>query len=309
MTDSPPAQEATSIVSKFQQPFDLLSKGWVLLLAAIYGTGYLVVSIYHASLGLNEINALRPKVAAAGLLFLVLTSCAVLLAFHVFNFVKSDRDMSTTQKLIIAGMMLYCFDIAGALGVSLLMDYDNNQPLNSIVSTLWASGVLVALAAVGGRNYRQVQLWKAHWLFQLACILVTASLLVMSMPRHGQFGCRQFALYLATVQFAAASLSNVNPLLATSRFNIYTTTIVTMLLPFITFSLWVYPHTHAAFGGGEPTAAEMSLVPSLVPKISVRIIDETEAGYYLIESTDTRVSFIPRSRVTQVIFNKPSGSF
>jgi len=58
----------------YQGALEFLSKGWVLLLAAVYGSGYIVVSIYHASLGLNEVSALRPKVTAAGLLFLALVS-------------------------------------------------------------------------------------------------------------------------------------------------------------------------------------------------------------------------------------------
>jgi hypothetical protein len=63
-------QDDSKTTPLFQQWLDLLSKGWVPPLAAIYGSGYLIVSAYHASLGLNAINLLRPQVAAAGCMFL-----------------------------------------------------------------------------------------------------------------------------------------------------------------------------------------------------------------------------------------------
>src|ERR1700722_10460384 len=49
-------QDDSKTTPLFQQWLDLLSKGWVPPLAAVYGSGYLIVSAYHASLGLNAIN-------------------------------------------------------------------------------------------------------------------------------------------------------------------------------------------------------------------------------------------------------------
>lgn len=52
--------------------FDVLSKTWIPVFAAVYGTGYVILSLYHSSLGVDETNPLRPQVTAAGVAFAAL---------------------------------------------------------------------------------------------------------------------------------------------------------------------------------------------------------------------------------------------
>jgi hypothetical protein len=68
-----------SVSSAPRPPFslDAISKLWLPILAAVYGSGYVIVSIYHSSLGLNEISPLRPQVAAAGVVFLASIAVAI----------------------------------------------------------------------------------------------------------------------------------------------------------------------------------------------------------------------------------------
>jgi hypothetical protein len=148
-------------------------------------------------------------------------------------------------------------------------------------------------------------------LFTLGCIFVTLALAAMSVPRHGEFGVRQFALYLASVQLAIKIAINSNKHFDPWEHSQWHLITAFMLLPLILFGIWVYPHMDAAFGGGEPTTAEMSILPTsgsgTSTTIPVKLVDESDAGFYVIEANDSRVQYIPRNLVTSVSFDKPKG--
>ena len=120
-----------------------------------------------------------------------------------------------------------------------------------------------------------------------------------------RFTYHQFSLRLESRSTISTSYSNLGRKPVESIFT------AAMLLPLILFGIWVYPHTDAAFGGGEPTTAEMSILPtsgsSTLTTVSVKLVDETDAGFYVIEANDSRVRYIPRNVVTSVSFDKPKG--
>ncbi len=319
----PTEEQDTNIVRSglskvgFRETLELLSKGWVFLLAAIYASGYIVVSIYHASLGLNEINPLRPKVAAAGLLFLALGLGANYIQRHVGAFFKDSSSYeSESQRRILStfgGVLgMYCLDIFGASAVMLLMRFDMTPNNDGLFFALWMLGMLLSFIAVSARKSRpRLQRYSTHWSFTLVCILMLLALVGMSVPSHGEFGARQFALYLSSVQLAIGIAINFHVLFKPWEESQWTIFTAAMLLPLILFGIWVYPHTDAAFGGGEPTTAEMSILPtsgsSTLTTVSVKLVDETDAGFYVIEANDSRVRYIPRNVVTSVSFDKPKG--
>lgn len=178
--------------ASFRGTLELLSKGWVFLLAAIYASGYIIVSIYHASLGLNEINPLRPKVAAAGLLFLALGLGASYVERYVNSLFKdSSYYESESQRRILCmvsgGLGIYCLDIFGAHAVTLLMRYDLTADWP--FAPLWMFGVMLYFVGTNPKKrpvlLRWTTHWVSHWSFLLLCVLTTLALLAMSMPRHG----------------------------------------------------------------------------------------------------------------------------
>jgi hypothetical protein len=142
----------------FRETLELLSKGWVFMLAAIYASGYLVVSIYHASLGLNEISPLRPKVAAAGLLFLVLGLAANYVQRHADSFYKDpSRYESESQRLVLltfpGGLGIYCLDIYGASAVMLLMRFDMTSNNDGLFFALLMLGMVLSVISARAHDY------------------------------------------------------------------------------------------------------------------------------------------------------------
>jgi hypothetical protein len=305
-------------LSQLQQPFELLSKGWIALLAGVYVTGYIIVSIYHASLGLNELNPFRPKVAAAGILFLAFTSAALYMDSHARKIIKADPNTYTGNKkrvyeIVVGGLAIYCLDILASSACLLLMRYDSYPKNSWEFISLWTVGLLIPLLQKVGKKISWFQKFQTHWAFFTLCIALTVILVSQSFPSKGEFNGRQFALVLATIQLAAHLIKNSHNASGLDRITGWTHLVFVSILPFILFGTWVYPHIKAAFGGGEPTPAEISLNlpgPSQTSdQIKVLIVDETDIGYYLIIGSERSVHFLPRSVISQVEYSKPSGLF
>jgi hypothetical protein len=115
MTESSIPQGDSKTTPLLQQWLDFLSKGWVPLLAAIYGSGYLIVSIYQASLGLNAINLLRPQVAAAGCMFLAVAAGALFWMRFISRAVIRLGPATTSLNgplfaVCFGGLYLFCSD-------------------------------------------------------------------------------------------------------------------------------------------------------------------------------------------------------
>jgi hypothetical protein len=306
------------MLSQLQQPFELLSKGWIALLAGVYVTGYVIVSIYHASLGLNELNPFRPKVAAAGILFLAFTSAALYIDSHARKIIKADPNIYIGSKkrvyeVVVGGLVTYCLDILTSSACLLLMRYDSDQKNSWEFISLWVVGLLVPLLQKVGKKISWFQKFQTHWAFFALCTALTGILVFLSFPSKGEFNGRQFALVLATIQLAVDLIKNSRNASGLDRVTGWTHLVFLSILPFILFGTWVYPHIKAAFGGGEPTPAEISLnLPSpsqTSDQIKVRIVDETDTGYYLIIGSEKSVHFLPRSVISQVEYAKPSGLF
>jgi hypothetical protein len=124
------------------------------------------------------------------------------------------------------------------------------------------------------------------------------------------------ALFLASIQLATKIVDNlysktINISLSNIGLSNWNLVVGVMLMPLILFGVWVYPHTDAAFGGGEPSGADMSILASsgssTPTSVPVKIVDETDSGFYVIETNDSRVRYIPRNLVTSVSFDKPKG--
>ncbi len=316
--DSPIPTVTGKLLPRVQQSVELLSKGWVPLLAAIYVSGYLIVSIYHASLGLNEINPLRPKVAAAGLFFCLLTSMAVFLFHYTRSFVKSlDPGISPWNTYLFSmcfgGFYLFCFDCMITLPTYPILHFEGRQPLQKTFAWIVATGVIGLSAILATRNHEKIWRWVTHWATLLCFGLALVTLLLMSIPFYHQFGVRQFAVYLFVIQVFSLSVSIILATPESRRMHNWPNTAIQLIVPLLGYAIGVYPHVREAFGGGDPTLAQIFLTPAIgsdpARQFSAHIIDETDAGFYVIESNHSTVRYVPRSLIGSIEFEKPVSFF
>jgi len=311
--ESPIPTEAGRVLPRVQQSLELLSKGWVPLLAAIYASGYLIVSIYHASLGLNEINPLRPKVAAAGLLFLLLISMAVFLMQYMRSVVKGlDPGSSPWRTYLFSvcfgGFYLLCFDFVATIPIQPILHFEGRQPFPKVFPLLVTTGVIGLSAILASGGLKKLPRWLTHWATLLCLGFATVSLLLMSIPFYHQFGVRQFVAYLFLIQIFSASLSRPLATPESRRTHNWLTTATQLIVPLLAYAIGIYPHVREAFGGGEATLAQIFLTSAIgsdpAKQFTAAIVDETDAGFYVIQSNHNTVRYIPRGSVSSIEFDK-----
>jgi hypothetical protein len=314
LTESSIPQGNNKATPPVQQWLDLLSKGWVPLLAAIYGSGYLIVSIYHASLGLNEINLLRPQLAEVGILFLVMTAAAVILMRRVRLAVALfGAALSPPRRYFFSvcfgGLCLFCLDCMATIVMLPILHFEGRQPSQGRFILIVTACVIGTAAILGSGEFARRRQWVTHWLALLCLGIATLTLLSMSFPYDRQFGLRQFAACLFLMQiFSFVSITN-----ALGALDNWLNTVTQLLIPLLVYSVGIYPHVRRSFGGGAPTPAQIFLTTAIgndpAKQFTATIIDETDAGFYVIQSNQKNVRYVPRSLVSSIEFNKPTGYF
>jgi hypothetical protein len=312
MTVSSIPQGDSKSTPPLQQWLDWLSKGWVPLLAAIYGSGYVVISIYHASLGLNEINLLRPKTAAAGILYLVFFGTAIFVLeflrpvlLHLVEGLREPRRMAVL--ILVGSSSVLNADFLAAMPLGVFIHFDAGEPRHQVPFLLVSRIGIVCLATVWATGYiKPPLLWIHHWIILLCCGLDVALGVVFILFR-GQFGTPQLSLFLLSVQMVVAIGVFLQGYL--SRTVNWLLTGFLLLIILLVYSTVVYPHVRVPYGGGEATNAGIYLGAASgsnpAKQLHARIIDETDNGFYVIEDGHTEVRFIPRSQVNAIEFDKP----
>jgi hypothetical protein len=76
------------------------------------------------------------------------------------------------------------------------------------------------------------------------------------------------------------------------------------------FSSIYYPQIQTSWGGGAPISAIIYFTKDspLLPNrnVSAKILDETDAGFYLVGANDKRATFIPRSGIAMIYYSDDS---
>jgi hypothetical protein len=318
LTEPSIPQGDNGVTPLVQQWLDLISKGWVPLLAAVYGSGYLIVSIYHASLGLNEINLLRPQVAAAGLLFLAMASGAIFLVRYLRSALERLGLPTTTLHgyffaVCFGGFYLSCIDCMTTIAIQPILHFEGSQLSQGVFTLMVATGVIGGAAILASGESARIRRWVTHWVALLFCGIATLTLLAMSLPYHHQFGLRQFAAYLFTMQIISVSITRPLEIPAGGSTHNWLNTAAQLLVPLLAYSIGIYPHVRRPFGGGDPTSGQIFLTTTIgndpAKQFTAAIIDETDAGFYVIQSNQKNVRYVPRTLVSSIEFNNPTNFF
>jgi hypothetical protein len=81
----------------------------------------------------------------------------------------------------------------------------------------------------------------------------------------------------------------------------------------LAFATWVYPHLKASWGGGTPANVTLyfskdSLL-SPTKAVQTQLIEESDEGFYIVGSKESKAIFVPRKDVALIYFSdKPADS-
>ena len=138
----------------------------------------------------------------------------------------------------------------------------------------------------------------ASVLLVLFCLLYSAQTLLIA---H-RFGPSAVAMWFFVVLLLAISKLK-NPSLGRSWEN----SVLLLLGALLVFALFYYPHIKASWGGGTPVSVtvyftkESPISPNKA--VSAQLIEESDAGFYIVGPNDTKAIYVPRSAVALVYFS------
>jgi len=299
-------QQAGSDVGK---TVDLIVKTTVILAAVIYGCGFLVISIHQFRYGLVELNPLRPRVLAAGIWFLFFATIPFVLEIEG-NSIKSsspERERWLGKRSTpFFFSTLSCFFLGMTLANAAFdIPTDVGQAGPSTLTILLVMAVSAALVFADQ--------WKRfpHWLAVLGSLgfgFLLFSCGFRDLFYYHHQSVASIALWFMVLSFFAhAEMQSRHWKFQTGNWK---QSVAWAIAAVAGFSSIYYPQMKPSWGGGEPVPATIYFnKDSLVLQgrsVSAKIVDETDAGFYVIGGSDKRATFIPRSEVAMVYYSDDS---
>jgi hypothetical protein len=284
---------------------DTISKALAGIAIALYACGFLTVSLYHARFGFTATNPFRPKVLIAGAWFLLLTAIPVSIAlqYKSKNWLEVARNSYVLWVLCISlGLPLtYLFDVpVSGYGLSRWYWY---------ASIGWV--LLVVLLKI-----LESKKTTPGWI--LTVISVLATLCVLAGALRGIFPGGQFTSSTLALWFFASALAVKLEMEVRSDRNLaedgeWSKPLALFCTLLFVFSWGIYPHLKASWGGGLPVNVtlylnkESALAPSTC--IQAQMIEESDDGFYVVGSGESKAVFLPRRDVALIYFSdKPEDS-
>ena len=287
---------------------DLIAKAAIVLAAVIYGCGFLVVSLHRHSYGLAEPNPLRPKVLAAGILFLVFAALPIVIFIEAKRFRSPSPDCPRYRRTIGAALDFYTL-VSFSLGYFLKLIFEIpplSEPSGPSTGTITLAIALSATIVFADK-------WERfpHWLV-LPASLASCGLLMFCGGRDLFLYHHQSPASIALWFMVISGLISLEMRARSWKLQLgnWPQSLGLSLTALAMFSTIYYPQIQTSWGGGAPIPAIIYFAKDspLLPNrnISARILDETDGGYYMIGGNDKKATFIPRSEVAMVYYSDDS---
>jgi hypothetical protein len=255
---------------------DTLSKSVAAIVVALYVAGFLIVSLHHAHFGFTTTEPFRPRILAAGTWFFLLLAIP---AVTLVETVRASEDSTGRAQFLViacAGLNLLAYVLC-----PIFMDFSNEWDLphgTPLIILIVSAAVVIALM-ISKKIPRAVSA-------TLSVITVVVVILVeLNVTLEHGFGPN-----------GPAAWFNIILLLGLFRYTTWSVdkrrSIEThdVLLPgfgiLLAFSLYIYPHIKASWGGGTPVPATVYFGKESPIKagqaVSAQVVEESDQGFYLV---------------------------
>jgi hypothetical protein len=286
--------------SSMAQKLELASKVAAAGAFLVYGCGFLITSLYHAKYGITQTNPFRPRIFSAGAWFLLFASIPI-------GFALSFRGNNRVPWVKV-GQYLFPY-WAGCTSMSIfpaaLFTFSESpmgEPFKAwrIIVLVVALGITTALQLVKGMPEKLSAL--------LSVILV--AFFVQSFVRD-LFVERHFTYGSIILWFFALGVLTIIEMNTYDRSDVIDGSTVrrvfAVLATIFIFATAYYPNMKTAWGGGAPVPVTVYFTKDSAIRpgqnVSALLLDESDAGIYLLGPKDKRAVFIPRGSIALVYFS------
>jgi hypothetical protein len=295
------------------ETLETATKAIAVLLVSTYIFGFLIVSLRNASHGFFEVNPLRPRILAAGLLFLFMTLLPALFANRLYSHSLELSPEQRFSRAIAATYTYYaaCFVMTFMFSDSLLalplpstLTIHVTQLRSWLLITSMIAGFLFTFYGLGfaWRKFRTHPMQAG--LFAGLGVLVLLAMNLLLVGRARPFA---ITMWLFGVGVVSAGLNDDlrDPQKRKELDPIWLLGLGIILLT--TFTDVVYPQFKFSWGGGSPipVVVYFSRDSRLLPgqQLDADILDESDSGFYIVQRSQTQAIFVPRGAVATIYFS------
>jgi hypothetical protein len=276
---------------------ELLSKLVAGAAVLFYASGFLVTSIYHAQFGLIQTNPFRPRILSAGVWFILLTAIPISTVIIAYG-----KDRMTWERL---ARYLYPYWITcTVLSVfpAILFNFSDVTSIQikwgRIVALLICTAIFTAPILK-----RMPKIGTALSVFFTTFFLLWV-IRDLSLDQKLGYGSITLWFFFIGMMTMVELMNREQPMLDGVRW------IMAFFLGLAI--LWMfardfYPNIKASWGGGAPIPVTVYFTKESTVRpgrsANALLIDETDAGLYVIGENENTAIFIPRTAVSILYFS------
>jgi hypothetical protein len=284
---------------EFKGQLDVVSRVGAITLIALYGAGFLVVTFHNATYGIVEFGLFRTRLLSAGIIFAIFLSLPFLEAAKIFGLFGFQRIGFPSPARLNEFVAFYVAVWGSTFFMRFLLgDFDFSLRFVLIFLCFPAISSVVFVST-------EFNFWGKTIGIVMAIMLCLTSIVALVLIR--QWNYLVIIGWFMLVGWLTFQMDS--PIRNPEKLNQTNWVIVffDLLMVFAFFATTLYPKIDPIFGGGHPTDIVLQFTNTSPvdnsQKMEVRLIDETDSGYYFIRTPEDRKAvFIPKSLISAVYF-------
>lgn len=285
---------------------ELIARAGAVLLALVYGSGFLIISLRHAAFGIAQYSFFAPRILSAGILFVFLIIVPTVAASRIFP-EDSEHDKDVAPEVLWcrrteAVLSLAITSVVLAFVASFLFKSEQPVPFHGFV--LCGTTLLFATVARRVVRKRTESPVRGAILSLSAFAALTASTLTHPQSHFAVISGWFFLVGFATPDVLLRKLMREPQ---TLKYLQWETWAFLALFALSSYSILIYGSVKPEYGGGSTRPITLFLsqrIPVMASLSSqVHLIDENENGYYVLPTPESkRAIFVPRRVVAAIRF-------